>query len=935
MPENAVPSRRTVAALASLAMVAMSAIVLVSGPSPTADAAVAPGSTVRASVHNEGRPDFSSASDQELAAGGSAVVFTSRDERDPLSAFENRNVYVRDLISNRTILVSRGQFTRPEPPTTTTTTTTTFDPPDGPVVKFGSAPLLDLGAVAQQTDPPPPVVPGETPANGDSSDPTISADGRYVAFVTEATNIVESKDDEFYQDILVCDRDPDGDGTFDENKRDDPTFEGTDRPDELAYTYFRITRPDDDGDGGRLDEPSEPSLSADAGRIVWQDYIDVPNGDGSDLRPRLKTAVLRTPDGQFGAPSVINPVPAELEGLRLIEQFDPAISADGNHILMSASYRVPCPPTGSSCPSQRIRAIVTTDMRSFQPTSTRVDVEAGGGAFVGTKETILVMRPAVSADGSVVAFEAEQQICDDGCFSPRQPNVYVVHLDASSQPVDSVIASKNTAGELVNGFAPGLSADGRYLAFVTDALNTHDGVDYGTVDDNCLVSGGVDLRHEPMLNLAGIPPRSDERDIRTICQVVVRDLVLDQERLIDEQPRLPGTLASPGRDRNCSEGLGADDSCAGNGDSVPSRGSTAPSLSTDGDRVAYDSFARDLVPDDTNQSTDVFVRIFKPTLQANPNPLEFGSVTLGESASRTTVLNHVGAGPLVVLDITIEGANAGDFELAAETCTGRAVHQLESCLAGVLFTPEGTGDRLAQLVIRVRGIDQLFTVDLRGSGSAQPVPPGPAAFAAGPNPVDFGPRLLLSQGPASVVTVTNTGGSPLRITNVSIEPAVAPAEFAVVPGNTCVVADLLPGRQCTVSVTFSPALPGNRAAALRFDDNAAGSPHLVGLRGQAGEPVIELNPGVTPPGRVTSVTGAGFPPGRTVTVRFLEAVGTATATVGQDGTFLASLLIFPKATVGTRTVVATVDAVAPEISADKPLLVVSATVGPAEFVVRG
>lgn len=52
-------------------------------------------------------------------------------------------------------------------------------------------------------------------ANGSSSAPSISADGRYVAFQSAATNLIGT-DTNSTNDIFVRDRDTDGDGTFDE-----------------------------------------------------------------------------------------------------------------------------------------------------------------------------------------------------------------------------------------------------------------------------------------------------------------------------------------------------------------------------------------------------------------------------------------------------------------------------------------------------------------------------------------------------------------------------------------------------------------------------------------------------------------------------------------------------------------------------------------------
>ncbi len=56
---------------------------------------------------------------------------------------------------------------------------------------------------------------GDEQADHDSYGPSISADGRYVAFVSFATNLVAG-DNNGFMDIFVHDRDPDGNGVFDE-----------------------------------------------------------------------------------------------------------------------------------------------------------------------------------------------------------------------------------------------------------------------------------------------------------------------------------------------------------------------------------------------------------------------------------------------------------------------------------------------------------------------------------------------------------------------------------------------------------------------------------------------------------------------------------------------------------------------------------------------
>ncbi|HST42489.1 MAG TPA: hypothetical protein VLK58_23420, partial [Conexibacter sp.] len=86
--------------------------------------------------------------------------------------------------------------------------------------------------------------------------------------------------------------------------------------------------------------------------------------------------------------------------------------------------------------------------------------------------------------------------------------------------------------------------------------------------------------------------------------------------------------------------------------------------------------------------------------------------------------------PLFVRGISLEGPDAGDFELVADNCTGVALEERESCFASVRFTPRGEGLRTASLVLSAPGLpDGRQLVPLSGTGVAVvvPAPPAPAA----------------------------------------------------------------------------------------------------------------------------------------------------------------------------------------------------------------
>jgi hypothetical protein len=312
--------------------------------------------------------------------------------------------------------------------------------------------------------------------------------------------------------------------------------------------------------------------------------------------------------------------------------------------------------------------------------------------------------------------------------------------------------------------------------------------------------------------------------------------------------------------------------------------------------------------------------------------LDFGKLELGDTFDKVVAFDHIGTGPLVINEIVVEGSD--EFSVGAQTCSGEAVvlQQAGRCEVSVTFAPTKEGDRTGTLRLTLRDGRQ-FTVPLLGNGSKTVVRPEGPRFAAGPDPLNFGDRLLLSDGPTQTVTVTNTGGSPLKVTGVAVVSAVAPDDYPVT-ADTCTGKPVAAKGTCQVTVAFSPKGSGDRPAVLRFTDNAPGSAaHLIGLAGKGSTPVLLVVPGVTPPGRAVAVTGTGFPPNLPVTITLTGSVEVAHATPNDTGAFTAALLVLPKSGIGSRPVVATTDGTG--LKAEKPLLIVTPTVTPADFVGRG
>jgi len=260
-------------------------------------------------------------------------------------------------------------------------------------------------------------------ADGDSFDPSVSADGRYVAFASDATNLV-ANDRNGTTDVFLWDR--------------------------RGQAEDRIVRVSANGLGGDGNGYSwEPSVSADgkvvsflseASNLVPGDgngYIDVFVWDRSaSLGPLTLVSGGMSGQGDGGA-------------------WQQVLSADGSAVafVSDATNLVPGDDNLSS------------DVFVHDGSTGRTTLESR--ASDGTVGDSWSFFPAISADGGVVAFDsvASNFARNEG----ERPDVFV--RDRSTGRTTLVSVGPAAAKADHASFAPSLSADGRWVAFDSYATN--------------------------------------------------------------------------------------------------------------------------------------------------------------------------------------------------------------------------------------------------------------------------------------------------------------------------------------------------------------------------------------------------------------------------------------------------------------------------------
>jgi uncharacterized repeat protein (TIGR01451 family) len=207
--------------------------------------------------------------------------------------------------------------------------------------------------------------------------------------------------------------------------------------------------------------------------------------------------------------------------------------------------------------------------------------------------------PSISADGRYVAFESAGNILVPG-DNNWASDVFIRDLQSGKTTRVSVASDGTEADD--ESYAPVISADGRYVAFESDAGNLVSG------DSNGLNDVFIHDRKTGQTKRASVTSGRTQADGYSASP----DLSADG-RFVAFYSN--ATILVPG-DNNGTDDIFVHDRQTGqtNRVSVASDetevdgGSYAPTLSADGRFVAFESYATNLVPGDSNSVSDVFIR---------------------------------------------------------------------------------------------------------------------------------------------------------------------------------------------------------------------------------------------------------------------------------------------------------------------------------------
>ena len=385
-------------------------------------------------------------------------------------------------------------------------------------------------------------------ANSASADPAISADGRFAAFDSDATNL-DPADTDVFADVFVRDL--------------------------QANTTILVSRATGSSGVKGNSASSGPAISAN-GRFVafhsWASNLGPADTNGvidvfvRDLQANTTTLVSRA-TGSSGVQGNVG-------------SSSPAISADGRFVAFESQATNLDPADTDS--------LIDVFVRDLQANTTTLVSRATGPSGVKGNDTSRV--GAISADGRFVAFDSYATNLDFW-DTDSTPDVFVRDLGNNV----TLLVSQSSASVKGNNWSsdPTISADGRFVAFDSDASNL------------------------------------DPADTDSDSDVFVRDLQAYTTTFVSRATGSSGV----------------------EGDSF----SFFATISADGRFVAFDSYASNLDPADTDGIVDVFVRDLGTNTTALVSRSSAGLKGNGNSSRLA-----ISAGALVVFESAANNLVASD-----------------------------------------------------------------------------------------------------------------------------------------------------------------------------------------------------------------------------------------------------------------------------------
>ena len=480
---------------------------------------------------------------------------------------------------------------------------------------------------------------GGIEANGTSYEPSISADGRYVAFYSDASNLVPG-DTNGARDIFVHDR-----------------------------NSGNTTRVSVDSSGVQANAGSGyPSISADGRYVAFRSIAsDLVAGDTNGMGD------IFVHDRNTGITTRVSVDSGGAEGNGY--SYRPSISAEGRYVAFCsfASNLVAGDSNGNY-------DIFVYDR--VNGSTTRVSVGSGGTEANGYSN-----EPSISADGRYVAFysSASNLVAGDN----NGMNDIFVHDRVSGSTIRVSVDSSGVQADAGSEY-PSISADGRYVTFESDASNLVAGDTNGRFDI-FLHDRNSGTTTRVSVDSSGLEGNSSSEHPAISANGRYVAFRSGASNLVAGDTNGMGDIFVHDRNNGVTTRVSMD-----SGGTEANGSSTNPSISADGRYAAFKSVASNLVSGDSNGATDIFVH--EPDFTAPEITFASGAIPAsdGETLSNGANLLKVRFSENVLADGSAHAANAmGNYMLVRTGANGAFdTSSTSSAICDAAHTPAGDDERI-------------------------------------------------------------------------------------------------------------------------------------------------------------------------------------------------------------------------------------------------
>jgi CSLREA domain-containing protein len=337
-----------------------------------------------------------------------------------------------------------------------------------------------------------------------------------------------------------------------------------------------VERPQDgDGaSGARADLGAFEAYQASLGGIVFLDR----SGDGkrSTDEPGIDDQTIYIDLNQNG----------------LYDDGEPAVTTEKGDPQLSSSQTGAFSFSGLPPGTYRVAA-VKKPFWSLTPAG--VQIELVSKTPSGTPDNVGSFKPAISADGRFVAFQSQASTLVPGDTN-RDFDVFVVDRQTNSSERVSVSATGSEGDN--DSIAPSISADGRFVAFISYASN----LVVGDTNGYDVFVFDRQTRGIERVNVSGIGAQADPIPPSISADGRFVAFASNASNLVPDDTNNNDDVFVFDRQTSTIERVSVSGTKLEGND-----GSSSPSISADGRFVAFESRASNLVPGDTNDHSDSFI----------------------------------------------------------------------------------------------------------------------------------------------------------------------------------------------------------------------------------------------------------------------------------------------------------------------------------------